>query len=154
MLVRPLTEDAFAAYGEVLTVPTANGRHAYDRALLSALPHARPSLTFSQRDPTPLPLAIRQMERHAFSSQSFIPLAPARFLVLVAPHAAQGGPDMPRAEAFLAGAGQGVTYAADTWHHGMTVLDAPARFAVLQWRDGTAADEEFVDVAPFTLDLS
>ncbi len=94
------------------------------------------------------------MERHVFSSQSFIPLGPARFLVLVAPHSPLGGPDMARAEAFLAAPGQGVTYAANIWHYGMTVLDAPARFAVLMWRDGTEKDEEFVDVAPFTLDVT
>ncbi|MCR0982600.1 ureidoglycolate lyase [Roseomonas populi] len=151
--VQPLTEDAFAAYGEVLTVPVSNGRRSYERALLSTRPEAKPVLTFSQRDPLALPLRVRQMERHVFSSQSFIPLAPARFLVLVAPHAPQGGPDMTRAEAFLAGFGQGITYGANVWHHGMTVLDAPARFAVLIWQAGTAEDEEFVDVAPFDLDL-
>lgn len=153
MQIRPLTEEAFRPYGEVLVVPVANGRQAFDAALGSARPGARPHLAFGQRDPVALPLSVRQMERHAFSSQSFIPLAPARFLVLVAPHAAGGGPDMARAEAFLAGHGQGVTYRADVWHHGMSALDAPARFAVLMWRDGTAEDEEFVDVAPFTLDL-
>ena len=93
------------------------------------------------------------MERHAWSSQSFVPLDPARWLVLVAPHAAAGGPDMARAAAFVAGPGQGVTYGADVWHHGLTVLDAPARFAVFMWRDGTVGDEEFVDVEPFTVEL-
>ena len=39
-----------------------------------------------------------------------------------------------------------------TWHHPVTVLDAPASFAVLMWRDFTAGDEEFVDVkTPVTI---
>lgn len=153
MQVQPLTSQAFAPYGDVLAVPRANGRWDADASLFSARAAARPSLTLSQRDPVVLPLQVLRMERHAFSSQTFLPLAPARFLVLVAPHAPGGGPDMARAQAFLAGPGQGVTYGRDVWHHPMAVLDAPARFAVLIWKDGGADDEEFVDVTPFTLDL-
>jgi ureidoglycolate lyase len=147
-----LTAEHFAPFGDVIAVPTVNGRHDAGAALSSARAQARPVLTLSQRDPVALPLLVRQMERHRFSSQSFIPLAPARFLVLVAPHAAAGGPDMAQARAFLGAPGQGVTYRADVWHHPMAVLDAPARFAVLMWQDDTADDEEFVDVVPFTLD--
>ena len=61
---------------------------------------------------------------------------------------------MTRAAAFLAGPGQGVTYGADVWHHPMAALDAPTRFAVLMWLDGSSDDEEFVAVAPFMLDLA
>ena len=152
--VQPLTAEAFAPYGDVLTIPTTTARYNADAALSSLRPGARPRLTLSQRDPVSLPLLIRQMERHAFSSQSFIPLAPSRFLVLVAPHAPQGGPDTTRAQAFLAGPGQGVTYGANVWHHPMAALDGPTRFAVLIWQDGSMGDEEFVDVAPFVLNLS
>ena len=57
--------------------------------------------------------------------------------------------------AFLAGPGQGVTYHANTWHHPLTVLDRPARFAVVMWRDGTRTDEEFRTLAaPFTVELA
>lgn len=154
MQISALTEGSFAPFGEVLSVPTANGRYDAGAALSSTRPGARPNLTFSQRDAVCLPFRVHRMERHRFSSQSFIPLGPARFLVLVAPHAQAGGPDMAKAEAFLAGPGQGVTYRADTWHQPMAVLDGPTRFAVLIWLDGTVADEEFVDVAPFTLAIS
>ncbi len=52
----------------------------------------------------------------------------------------------------MARAGQGVTYAMGTWHHPLTVLDGPATFAVLMWRDGTPRDEEFVPVpSPLTV---
>jgi ureidoglycolate lyase len=34
------------------------------------------------------------------------------------------------------------------------VLDTPASFAVLMWRDGSAGDEEFVPVtSPLTVDV-
>ena len=149
---QPLTTEAFAPYGDVLVIPTVNGRYDADAALASTRPSARPSLGLSQRDPVSPPLRVTQMERHRFSSQTFLPLAPVRFLVLVAPHGADG-PDMEQAQAFLAGPGQGITYGADVWHHPMAVLDTPARFATLIWRDGSADDEQFVDVQPFTLEL-
>ena len=58
---------------------------------------------------------------------------------------------MARARAFLAGPGQGVTYGADVWHHPSTVFDRTARFAIFMWKDGGAEDDEFVQVAPFTV---
>lgn len=154
MAVRPLTAAAFEPFGEVLRVPGVPGRDYFERALRSDRLGAWPSLSLSRAAPlSGTALRVEAMERHAYSSQSFVPLGPTRFLVLVAPHAAAGGPDMERAAAFLAGPGQGVTYAADTWHHSMTVLGAPADFAIFMWRDGTATDEEFVPVTPFDLVL-
>ena len=151
---RPLTADAFAPFGEVFAVPDAPGRHYAEAALANARPGARPSLSVALRDPAPPgPIVARVMERHEFSSQSIVPMGPGRFLVLVAPHAAAGGPDMTQARAFVAGPGQGVTYGADVWHHGMTVLDTPLAFGVFMWRDGTAGDEQFVDIAPLTIRL-
>jgi len=153
MKLVPLTAEGFAPFGDVLAVPEGPGRTYIDRSLSNRRPGARPSLSMIRKEASPGPLLVRQMERHAFSSQSFIPLSPARFLVLVAPHADGGGPDMARAAAFLAGPGQGVTYGADVWHHPFTLFGAPAAFAVTMWLDGTAGDEEFVDVEPFTLEI-
>ena len=149
----PLDAEAFAPFGEVLAVPDQPGRAYFEGALASTRSDAWPSLSLTLREPSALPLRVTAMERHAFSSQSFVPLGPARWLVLVAPHAASGGPDMAQARAFVAGPGQGVTYGRDVWHHGLTVLDQTARFAVLMWRDGTAGDEEFVDVQPMAVEL-
>lgn len=153
-MVQPLTATAFEPFGEVLTAPDVPGRTYFEQILHSKRPGAWPSLSLLRAAPLPgTTLRVEVMERHAFSSQSFVPLGPARFVALVAPHAAVGGPDMERAIAFLAGPGQGVTYAVDTWHLSLTVLDAAADFAVFMWRDGTTADEEFVPVAPFDVML-
>lgn len=141
------------SFGEVFELPTGAGRYGVGAALASARPEARTNLSLAQLGPEPLPLQVHRMERHEFSSQTFIPLAPIRFLVIVAPHAAGGGPDMLRAEAFVAAPGQGITYRADVWHHPMAVLDLPGRFAILMWADGSTGDEEFVAVTPFTVDL-
>jgi len=153
LVTEPLTAEGFAPFGEVLEAPAAPGRAYIDAALANRRGHAQPSLSFSTREPTPLPLRSSTMERHLHSSQSFVPMEAGRWLVLVAPHGADGGPDMSRARAFLARPDQGVTYGADVWHHPSTVFDRTARFAIFMWKDGTSADDEFFDVPPFTVEL-
>ena len=96
-----------------------------------------------------LPLEITSLERHEFSSQSFVPIEIGRWLIVVAPHAPHGGPDVARAQAFLANARQGVSYRPNTWHSGLNVFYKPARLTVFMWLDGTSADEEIVAVPPF-----
>lgn len=151
LIAQPLTAAAFAHFGEVLEAPAAPGRAYFDRALANRRPAASPSLSIVLKEPAaPLPLRSAVMERHPFSSQSFIPLDAARWLVVVAPREpGGGGPDMAGARAFLARGDQGVTYGVSVWHHPLTVLDRAARFAVAMWRDGTAADDEFADTLPF-----
>ncbi|MFW5681159.1 MAG: ureidoglycolate lyase [Pseudomonadota bacterium] len=150
--VEPLTVEAFRPFGDVLEPPAGAGRVYFDTSLRNDRPNVGPSLSLSRVEAAKnLPLTAVQMERHPASSQSFVPLAPIPFLVLVAPHAAGGGPDMTRARAFVAEGGVGVTYGADVWHHPLTVLEAPAGFAVFMWRDGSPGDEEFVDIAPLTV---
>jgi len=152
VISQPLTPDAFAPYGEVIDVPTAAGRTYYEDALGNLRPHARPSVSVSLRPETrERPFRAELLERHEFSSQTFMPLDVARYLVVVAPHAATGGPDVVNVRAFIATGAQGVTYRANTWHHGLTTLDRPGRFAIFMFRDGGTSDEEFVPVPPFTI---
>ena len=89
-------------------------------------------------------LSVGVLERHEFSSQTFVPLSVSRWLVIVAPSSMDGRPDARRARAFVAGPRQGITYHAGTWHHGLTVLDTYGEFAVMMWRDDGPGDEEFV----------
>jgi len=152
LIARKLTAEAFAPYGDVLTAPAEPGRVYFEDGLGNARPGARPSLSMSHRAPAAsLPFEANLLERHEFSSQTFLPLDVSRWLIVVCPHAAAGGPDVAKAVAFIAGPDQGVTYRPNTWHHGLTVLDRPARLAVFMWRDGTTGDEEFVPVTPFTI---
>jgi len=151
----PLRAEAFAPFGDVLEAPSAPGRHFFGEGLANRRAGAAPSLAVACVPPlASLPLFATRMERHQFSSQSFLALDVARWLVIVAPKAAGGGPDAARARAFLGGPGQGVTYRIDTWHHPLTVLDRPARFAVLIWLEHSKTDEEFVTLdEPFTVDV-
>ncbi len=144
LIARPLTAEAFAPYGEVLEAPRDFGRTYIEDALANGRNGARASLSFSLVKPAAaLPLIAHLMERHEFSSQSFVPMEDGRFLVIVAPKASGGGPDLTRVEAFVAGPGQGVTYGMDVWHHPMTALDGPMRFAIFMWLERSATDEEF-----------
>jgi ureidoglycolate lyase len=149
---QPLTREAFAPFGDVIDVPNEPGRKYYEEALGNLRPTAHPSLSLSLKAETPdRPLKAELLERHEFSSQTFVPIDVARWLIVVAPHAKAGGPDLAGVRAFVATGKQGVTYKPNTWHHGLTVLDKPGRFAVFMWRDGGKGDEEFVPVAPFTI---
>jgi ureidoglycolate lyase len=149
---QPLTKDAFADFGDVIDIPSEAGRKYYEDALGNLRPAARPSLSVSLKvETTDRPLRAELLERHEFSSQTFVPVDVERWLVVVAPHARQGGPDLGAVRAFIANGRQGVTYKPNTWHQGLTVLDRPGRFAVFMWRDGTKGDEEFVPVEPFTI---
>lgn len=156
IIAEPLTAAAFAPFGDVLAPPAEPGRAYFDKGLANARAGASPSLSVTHSRPlAALPLRATMLERHQFSSQSFMPLDVSRWLVVVAPADAEGHADASRARAFLAGPGQGVTYHMGTWHHGLTVLDRPARFAVFMWRDGTQGDEEFRPlIQPFTVELA
>jgi ureidoglycolate lyase len=152
---QPLTGKAFAPFGNVIDVPDAAGRTYYEEALGNLRSDARPSLSLSLKAETPdRPLRAALLERHEFSSQTFVPIDVGRWLIVVAPHAKAGGPDLGGVKAFIATGKQGVTYRANTWHHGLTVLDRPGRFAVFMWRVGGKGDEEFVPVKPFTIRIS
>ena len=151
---QPLTRQAFAPFGDVIDIPDQAGRTYYEDALGNLRPGAHPSLSVSLK-PELVDRSLRAelLERHEFSSQTFVPIDVQRWLIVVAPHAGTGGPDLAGVRAFIATGRQGVTYKANTWHHGLTVLDRPGRFAVFMWRDGTKGDEEFVSVKPFTIHI-
>lgn len=150
-----LTQEAFAAFGQVIEMPTETSRQYFSAALSNRRPQARPSLSMAYRTPSPLPLTATQMERHRFSSQSFIATDVSRWLVMVAPHHPNGGPDMAAARAFLPRPGQGITFAADVWHHPLTVFDRPGTFAIYMWLDGTVGDEEFFTLPkPIAIDIA
>ena len=86
------------------------------------------------------------MERHVHSSQAFVPLDCASYLVMVAPHGDGGMPDLEKVRAFRVPGDTGINYKADTWHHPLSPLERTGRFAILTFVDGTAADEQFVDL--------
>ena len=148
--IKPLNAQDFAPFGDVIEMPEAPGRIYFQDALGNLRPHASASLSTTRKEPnSDLPLEITLLERHEFSSQSFMPTDVKSWLIVVAPHTADGKPDLERVQAFLADGSQGITYRPNTWHHGLTVFGKSATFNILMWRDNTSGDEEFVPVTPF-----
>lgn len=133
--IEPLTRAAFATFGDVIEAAsareaypindgTAQRHHDIARIDCSAGDgHALVSIVRAQ--PRELPFDIVMLERHPLGSQAFVPLSPARYIVVVAesPDAA------PRA--FLASAGQGINYHRGTWHHPLLALDMATDFLVI-----------------------
>ena len=104
---RPIDNDSFAPYGQLLDGPEAPGRYDFQAELFNGRDDAAPNLLLARAEAKSLPLDMEVMERHPQSSQAFFPLDASRYIVLVCPDAADGGPDMTRLDAFLVGAGQG-----------------------------------------------
>jgi ureidoglycolate lyase len=147
----PLTADAFRPFGDVVSAGLSAGGVAnqgtaqrYDRCakLASTRAGATPNLAVFRSAPQPLPFTAKLLERHPCSSQAFLPMRCARLLVIVAPTAKDGAPDLGGLRAFVCGPGQGVNYHAGTWHHPIVALDEPAELAMLAWEDGTVLDCE------------
>lgn len=156
---RPLTREAFAAFGDV--IETAGAQHFpinggmceryHDLARVEATgPDARVLVSIFRGNPYAMPLTLKLVERHPLGSQAFVPLSPRPFLVVVCPDT-PGGPGTPRA--FLTAPGQGVNYARNTWHAVLTPLGEPQDFLVVD-RGGTGSNlEEFAFPEPWTIDL-
>lgn len=110
---------------------------------------------------------VEILERHPFTTQTFIPLglassevSEARYLVIVAPTLSpssadkklpvpgtkglpgRGLPDLTKIKAFIAKGSQAVTYGAGTWHAPMVVVGVKhIDFVVVQFANGIAVED-------------
>ena len=155
IIAEPLHADSFSEFGAVIPRPPEGVREYFNDRLENNRTGARVDLSLATIKPADtLPLHATVLERHPFSSQTFLPLKASRYFVIVAPDNDDGGPDLARVRAFVSGSDQGITYRCGVWHHGMTVLDETAVMAVLMWCDGSSGDEEFSDIdTPFEVVL-
>ena len=166
--VQPLSATAFSRYGEVIGLP-ATGEPAVGPAgglLVRAINggtsqrfdmpggldlHAhggQPCVAVFRARAQALAGPWRLLERHRLGTQTFIPLAGARCVVLVA--RGEAAPDLATLAAFAVDGARGFTLHADTWHHGLIALDA-GDFVVIE-RRGDVVDCEFAELAqPVTL---
>ncbi|NBB14360.1 ureidoglycolate lyase [Caulobacter sp. SLTY] len=147
---KPLTPEAFAPYGEVISVRDEAEHYPINYGATTryhALAHATAQdggVILSIFRSTPLAdLTLKIMERHPLGSQAFMPLNGRPYLVAVAP---AGDLDLARIEVFLAGGDQGVNYAAGTWHHYSLALEAVSDFLVVD-RQGPGANLDEIELA-------
>ncbi|MDQ2066925.1 ureidoglycolate lyase [Xinfangfangia sp. CPCC 101601] len=140
----PLTDAAFAPYGEVLDaegdfrlINEGLCKRHHDRAVMDFGEGGRAGISVFNAEPRQLPYRFSLIERHPEGSQAFIPMTPAPFLVIVAKDTAS------RPLAFLTNGAQGINLHRGTWHGVLTPLSAPGLFAVVD-RIGTTSNlEEF-----------
>jgi ureidoglycolate lyase len=149
LVAAALTPEAMAPFGEVVSAGLGAGASAnqgtavrfdWTSHLESTRPGARPNLAVFRSVARSLPIEITLLEKHPCSSQTFLPLLCARYLVCVAPALQDGTPDLDRMVALVGRAGQGVSYHRDVWHHPIVALDQPAELAMLAWEDGGPLD--------------
>jgi ureidoglycolate lyase len=151
LVAQPLTAGAFAPFGDVVSagVGAASGANQgtavrYDdaAAIGATAPGTRPTLAVYRSVSRTLPVPVVLLERHAVTTQLFVPMVVGRYLVVVAPTDDRGEPDLAGLRAFVGVPGQAVNYRAGTWHHPIVALDRDADFVMLAWVDGTPRDCE------------
>lgn len=85
------------------------------------------------------------VERHPFSTQTFMPMGRPRseiaYLIIVAKNRPDGLPDLDNVEAFVARGDQAVTYGAGTWHAPMVALGDVVDFGVLINENGQSDED-------------
>ena len=146
LTLTPISAEAFAPFGTLHALPVEGARERLDPAMTNHRPEAPLRINLTRKTPSPLPVTFPALERHPFSTQTFVPIDCGRWLVVVTPKTTDGGPDMAGARAFLMEPDQGVTYAVDVWHAPLVAFDKPSCFLISIWRDGSAEDEIFADL--------
>lgn len=159
----PLTTVRFAPFGTVADAGGANSGRSVNQGRARRVPGidglshesaaATPVLDFYRIAPSTLPFAVTCLERHPLSSQVFVPMTPASFMVVVAAED-RGRPDLSRVMAFIGDGTQVVHYRPGTWHAPMVALGAPCLMTMLMWQTGDTRDcEEFSDFAGLELSV-
>ncbi|WP_406720991.1 ureidoglycolate lyase [Thioclava litoralis] len=147
----PLTAEAFAPFGDVLSAEGAPDRlinagkcgRYHDRAALSFF-EGRAGVSIFKAEPHSLPYECDLLERHPHGSQCFIPMSEHPFLIIVAPDLGDR-PGSPRA--FLTNGAQAINFHRGIWHGVLTPLAGPGLFAVVD-RIGDGKNLEEVRIAP------
>ena len=150
---KPLTRERFAPYGDVIeaaadhrTPMNAARFERFDHLCEVDLPHqGRAAVSIARcRVATSLPYRIDRVERHPHGSQAFVPLAPCRIVIVVAPPA-----EMVVAEelqAFETNGRQGVNYHRGTWHMPLIAFEEGQEFLIVdRAADGPNCDEHWLD---------
>lgn len=159
---RELSAEAFAAFGVVIEargrmpefINDGTTRRYADLASLDLRGEAGdgdPKIHFYVAQAREFPLRLARLERHRRASQVFLPLDGQRFIVVVAPGAAQ--PEWRGMQAFLSMPGQAISLHRGCWHHGLVALNDGDRFAVIEGGSYRSDTEELPAPEEFLLDM-
>jgi ureidoglycolate lyase len=156
IIIRPLTRENFAAFGDVIeteqreSFPINQGLtqryHALSLTQLGGENGTVGLSIFHNLQATVLPFNIHMLERHPLGSQSFIPLAQQKFIIVVALPLNEAEPDEAKISAFLSNGQQGITYHQGVWHHPLITLEAESDFLVVD-RIGSESNCDIHDLS-------
>ena len=134
LMLRPLTAQGFAPFGQVIDTESAAQRVAINAGTCQRHHDlGRPStdggaLAFNLfvADAVACPAPLRLMERHHRGSQSFAPFGAAlRMVIVVAAPTLDGAALAPQhLHGFITDGHQGINLNAGVWHHPLLALDA------------------------------
>ena len=134
----PLTAEGFAPYGEVIEagvrsrapMNAARFERFDDLARVDMVEGGRVAVSVARcRVATALPYRIDTVERHPLGSQAFVPLSPARMVVVVAPP--EEGVAAQDLRAFVTNGRQGINYRRGTWHMPLIAFDEGQEFLII-----------------------
>lgn len=158
IVTQALTPERYARFGDVVmagargATPTpANqgtaARYNHLASLKNLRPEAGLNVSLFRCEPrTHWPFEVALLEKHPRSTQLFVPMNAARYVVIVAGGDAR--PDLSTLAAFVASGTQAVSYHPGVWHHPMLALDAVTDFTCLVYEDGSDDDCTVVAIAP------
>ena len=144
----PLTSERFAPFGDVVETSHVDAAamndarfERFDDLCNVDVGDGRVALSIAtSRVATRLPYVVSMVERHPLGSQAFIPLAPCRLVVVVAP--AAGTVDESALVAFVSNGHQGINYKRGTWHMPLLAFETGQRYLIVD----RAADRPNCDV--------
>ncbi len=150
---QPLTRERFASYGDVIE------SFDVDRAAMNAARFerfddlcgvdmgdgGRVAVSIAKcRVATSLPYRIDMVERHPLGSQAFVPLTPAKMIVVVAPP--EQSVEASDLQAFVTNGRQGINYKRGTWHMPLIAFEAGQEFLIIDRAAGEPnCDEHMLD---------
>lgn len=147
LTTRPLTAEAFAAFGDVIEVMGEPdklinqgmcGRH-HDLATLD-FAEGKAGISLFDAKARAFPHIVDMVERHPEGSQAFVPLTGVPMLVVVAED--QNGTPV-NLQAFVSQPGQSINLHRGVWHGVLAPIEQPGQFIVID-RIGEGANlEEF-----------
>jgi ureidoglycolate lyase len=151
--ITSLTRESFHPFGDVIETEGAehfetNAGYAerfHDLARIECTADGgRPLLSIFRAKPFPLPLRIELMERHPISSQAFVPMDKAVFLVVVGERSTK--PEPADLRAFVTNGRQGINYRPGTWHHPLTTFTAADFLVVDRKGPGEGHDQDYDEI--------
>ena len=147
---KPLTPEAFAPYGEVVDIHSANKEFSmnyglatryYDLAEVDVEDKGgKTCISLVKSNAIVFPFTVEKMEYHPHGSQMFYPLCESPFLILVSTPAETL--DTAKLELFISDGKQGVNYHKNVWHHYLMPLNDDSQFLVV---DRNGNDENCIE---------